>query len=112
MLLGGKTYKAHELTYAGGLVRCGHCGNLVTGEQVIKKATGKTYVYYRCTMYNTGDHPRVRLTERQLDEQVLAVFRSIRPASAPTTICSRLVWSSRGTVLAASPRLPGYCSAP
>lgn len=78
VLLGGKTYKAHQLTYAGGLVKCAHCGNLVTGEQVVKKATGKQYVYYRCTMYNVGDHPRVRVTEAELDRQVLTVFRSIR----------------------------------
>jgi DNA invertase Pin-like site-specific DNA recombinase len=78
VLLGGKTYKAHELTYAGGIMRCAHCGNLITGEQVMKKSTRKQYVYYRCTMYNVGDHPRIRLTEADLDRQVLAVFRSIR----------------------------------
>ena len=77
VLLGGKTYKAHELTYAGGLVKCAHCGNLITGEQVVKKSTGKQYIYYRCTMYNVGDHPRVRVTEADLDRQVMAVFKSI-----------------------------------
>lgn len=78
VLLGSKSYRAHRLTYAGGLIRCGHCGNLITGEQVIKKATGKRYVYYRCTMYNAKPgHPKVRLTESQLDEQVLAVFKAI-----------------------------------
>lgn len=76
-LLAGKTYKAHQLTYAGGLVKCAHCGNLITGEEVTKKSTGKLYRYYRCTMYNLGGHPRVRVTEKQLDEQVLAVFKSI-----------------------------------
>lgn len=79
VLLGGKTYRSHELTYAGGLIRCGHCGNLITGELVIKPATGKQYVYYRCTMSRiTAGHPRIRVTEAQLDEQVLAVFRSIK----------------------------------
>jgi site-specific DNA recombinase len=77
-LLGGKTYKAHQLTYAGGLVRCGHCGNLVTGEQIIKPSTGKQYIYYRCTVSRLNDHPRTRVTERELDEQVLAVFRAIK----------------------------------
>jgi site-specific DNA recombinase len=77
VLLGGKTYKSHELTYAGGMMRCSHCGNLITGEQITKKSSGKEYVYYRCTMYNTAGHPRIRVTERQLDEQVLAVFKSI-----------------------------------
>jgi site-specific DNA recombinase len=78
VLLGGKTYKAHQLTYAGGLMRCVRCGNLITGEQVTKKSTGKAYVYYRCTMYNKEDHPRTRVTENQLDAQVLRLFRAIR----------------------------------
>lgn len=77
-LLGGKTYKSHQLTYAGGLVRCGHCGNLITGEQVIKPKTGKSYVYYRCTVSRLNGHPRHRVTEAQLDEQILSVFRSIQ----------------------------------
>ncbi len=77
-LLGGKTYKAHQLTYAGGLVRCGHCGNLITGEQIIKTQTGKAYVYYRCTVSRLKNHPRHRVTEAQLDEQILSVFRSIQ----------------------------------
>ena len=79
VLLGGKTYRSHELTYAGGLIRCGHCGNIITGEQVVKSSSGKQYVYYRCTMYKLAPgHPQVRLNEAKLDEQVLAVFRSIR----------------------------------
>jgi site-specific DNA recombinase len=77
-LLGGKTYKAHQLTYAGGLVRCGCCGNLITGEQVIKPSTGKQYIYYRRTISRLNDHPRIRVTERELDEQILAVFRPIK----------------------------------
>ena len=77
-LFGGRTYVAHELTYAGGLVRCGHCGNLVTGESVLKKQTGKEYIYYRCTMYKAPGHPRVRLREAELDEQIVSVFNRIR----------------------------------
>ena len=81
-LMGGKTYKANELTYAGGLIRCGHCGNLVTGESVIKKKTGKEYVYYRCTMYKTPGHPNVRLTEAEVDAQVMTVFNRMRQDEA------------------------------
>lgn len=78
-LLGGKTYKHTNLTYAGGLIRCGHCGNLITGEQVIKPATGKRYVYYRCSMYKLhSNHPQHRLTEAQLDEQILAAFAAMK----------------------------------
>jgi site-specific DNA recombinase len=78
VLLGGRTYKAHELTYAGGLIRCGHCGNLVTGESVEKKQTGKVYVYYRCTMYTSPGHPPGRVTEADLDRQVMSAFDRIR----------------------------------
>lgn len=79
VLLGNKRYRSHELTYAGNLIKCGHCGNIITGEQVTKKSTGKRYVYYRCSMYNLlHDHPRTRLTESQLDDQILAVFKTIK----------------------------------
>ncbi|HEY4364941.1 MAG TPA: recombinase family protein [Bryobacteraceae bacterium] len=77
-LLGVKTYKHHaQFTYAGGLIRCGCCGNLITAEQVTKKS-GKQYVYYRCTVSRLGDHPRHRVTECELDEQVLAAFRAMK----------------------------------
>ena len=46
-LLGDKIYKPQELTFAGELITCGHCGRPITGEVVIKKATGKAYRYYR-----------------------------------------------------------------
>jgi hypothetical protein len=36
LLLGEKTSKSHDLTYAGELIRCGHCGRAITGESVIK----------------------------------------------------------------------------
>jgi DNA invertase Pin-like site-specific DNA recombinase len=77
-LLGECVYKAHELTYAGELIRCGHCGHPVTGETVVKKTTGKEYIYYRCSKYNRAGHPRARLTEAQLDEQIMALFARIR----------------------------------
>jgi DNA invertase Pin-like site-specific DNA recombinase len=76
-LLGEKVYKSHELLYAGGVIRCGHCGNLVTGERVTK-ANGREYVYYRCTMYSAPGHPRHRLPQRKIEEQVLDLFKRIR----------------------------------
>ena len=70
-LLGEKVYKAHELTYAGELITCGHCGRPVTGEIVVKKTTGRQYVYYRCTRYTAAGHPRVRLREQEIEKQVV-----------------------------------------
>ncbi|MGC8561529.1 MAG: recombinase family protein, partial [Phycisphaerae bacterium] len=78
VLLGVKRYQGHDLTYAGSLVRCGHCGAVITGESVTKKKTGREYVYYRCSKYTAPGHPRIRLTEGALDAQVLALFDRIR----------------------------------
>ncbi len=78
VLLGEKRYQNHDLTYAGSLITCGHCGAVITGETITKKKTGREYVYYRCSRYTEEGHPRIRLTEQQLDVQVLALFDRIR----------------------------------
>jgi hypothetical protein len=80
VLLGDKVYHNHELTYAGGLVECSYCGRPISGEQKTKKTRRgeREYVYYRCARYNRSGHPRVRVTEKELDCQVLAIFDSIR----------------------------------
>ena len=36
------------------------------------------YTYYRCAGYNQGNHPRVRVTEEELDQQMLALFDKMR----------------------------------
>lgn len=79
-LLGQKFYKSHQMTYASELIKCAHCGSPVTGERKFKKTKSgqREYVYYRCTQYHKGDHPRVRLTENELDSQMLAIFDSLR----------------------------------
>ena len=79
-LLGGQTYRSHELTYAGELITCAHCGSPITGERKTKqtKRGPKDYLYYRCTNYARKGHPRVRVREAQFDEQVLALFDRIR----------------------------------
>lgn len=53
-------YRSHELVYASQLIRCGHCGHVVTGEEKLKttKNGTRSYVYYRCARYWTTDHPR------------------------------------------------------
>jgi site-specific DNA recombinase len=79
-LLGGQVYRTHELTYASDLIKCGHCGHPITGERKTKPVEGgeRDYVYYRCAKYNTKGHPRIRLTEADLDNQVLALFGKMR----------------------------------
>ena len=79
-LLGDKSYQAHELVYAGGLITCAVCAHPITGEQKFKqtKKGKKSYVYYRCARYNAAGHPRVRVGESDLELQVLELFDRIR----------------------------------
>lgn len=44
----------------------------------MKKATGKEYIYCRCSRYTCEGHPRTRLNERDLDEQVVALLGRLR----------------------------------
>lgn len=79
-ILGGKRYRCHEMTYAGEIVRCGYCGHPITGEVKTKKTRDgvREYVYYRCSRYNAADHPRTRLREEELDQQMLTFFDHMR----------------------------------
>ncbi|WP_146415429.1 recombinase family protein [Crateriforma conspicua] len=79
-ILGGHVYQSHELTYAGDRIKCGYCGHRITGEVKSKqtKAGPKRYIYYRCTYYNKGDHPRIRIREADFDAQVLAILTKMK----------------------------------
>jgi site-specific DNA recombinase len=55
------------------LIVCGHCGRPVTGE-IVKKKSGKEYVYYRCSRYTAPGHPRIRLREGEIEKQMLDVL--------------------------------------
>lgn len=79
-LLGEKVYHAHQMTFAGDVVSCAHCGRAVTGECKTKrtKSGERHYVYYRCSGYTAPGHPRVRVTEAELDRQMLALFGRMR----------------------------------
>ena len=80
VLMGEQTYQSHELLYAGELITCGHCGRPITGEVKQKKTKRGTssYRYYRCARYTKGDHPRIRIREEKLEEQVLALFEQLK----------------------------------
>ncbi len=79
-LLGGHVYQSQEMTYAGDCITCGHCGHPITGEKKTKRTKNgdRHYIYYRCTYYNVKAHPRVRVTEADIDRQVLAIFQKMR----------------------------------
>ncbi|MCG8587011.1 MAG: recombinase family protein [Pirellulales bacterium] len=80
VLLGEKNYNSHGSVYGSGMIRCGHCSKPIVAEVKTKKtkAGPREYVYYRCAAYNKGEHPRVRLSEAKLDEQVLSLFRNMK----------------------------------
>ena len=79
-ILGESIYQSRDLVFAGELITCGQCGHPITGEEKIKetKKGPKRYRYYRCSKYTSNDHPRVRVKEDDLDQQVLALFDRIR----------------------------------
>ena len=83
-LLGQGLYRSHQMTYASELIECGYCGSPITGESKTKKTKSgdREYVYYRCTKYHKGEHPRTRLTEGDLDAQMLALFDKLRVEDA------------------------------
>ena len=58
----------------------GQRGYPITGERKFKQpSTGeRAYTYYRCAKYNRPCHPRTRVREEELDQQVLALFDRIR----------------------------------
>jgi site-specific DNA recombinase len=76
-----KTCRKAELVFAGRLIRCGHCGHLFTGETKLKRSpdgSTREYTYYFCTHYTKPGHPRVRLTEAEVDGQFLELFDRMR----------------------------------
>ena len=68
----GRRRTSRALLFSGELLRCGYCGHAVTGEFVKGK-----YSYYRCSQYNSPEHPRVRVTEAALDAQVRTMLESL-----------------------------------
>lgn len=79
VLLGGKRYQHRDLAFAGNLIKCGHCGHAITGEDKPKKTKNgvKHYTYYRCARYNKPGHPRDRVTGRQLERSFLQAFSKL-----------------------------------
>lgn len=95
--LGVGTYRSHQMVYAGELIRCDHCGFPITGERKTKtsKSGMRSYSYYRCCRYHVGDHPRIRVTEARLDEQVVAFLKQFDDRSDRLTGLMMLVLRER-----------------
>jgi len=69
---------------AGGLFRCAHCGQALTGERIRKvlaDGSVKYFTYYRCANHHPGpEHPRVRWRQEKLEEAVIAELEKLRIA--------------------------------
>lgn len=77
----GRVYKKPQITFAGQLMRCGHCGHFITGEKKLKTSrdgTVREYSYYRCTHYSSKGHPRIRVSEAVVEQQFLALFAQMK----------------------------------
>ena len=97
-LLGGHVYNATTLTYAGQFMTCRHCGHPITGELVKKKRKDggvNHHVYYRCTYYNRNDHPRIRVREADIEQQVLAIFDKMKVENEELRDWFRMVLASQ-----------------
>tara|TARA_Y100001954_G_C15826639_1_gene612529 strand:+ start:7384 stop:8967 length:1584 start_codon:yes stop_codon:yes gene_type:complete len=80
-LLRGMTYRAHELVFGSGMIQCAHCGSAICGERKTKQTQNgpKDYVYYFCPKAKRDkSHPKTRVTETQIDQQIIEMFRQIR----------------------------------
>jgi len=77
---GEQRYRSHQLVYGSELIRCGHCGHPVTGEEKEKLTLAglKTYIYYRCARYQRPGHPRIRLREAEIDSQIEVLMADFR----------------------------------
>lgn len=81
----GRVFHKPQITFAGGLMRCAHCGHVITAEKKLKTSpdgTVREYSYYRCSQYNRPGHPRVRVPERAINDQFLALFDRLRIGNA------------------------------
>jgi site-specific DNA recombinase len=97
-LLGGHVHHATTLTYAGQFMTCGHCGHPVTGELVRKNRKDggvNEHVYYRCSRYAKGDHPRIRVKEADIEAQVLAIFDKMKVEDESVRDWFRMVLASQ-----------------
>lgn len=69
--------KRHSFPYRG-LIRCGACGLLVTGENKINKY-GSHYTYYHCTKRGASERcPQPAIDAACMDTQVTAFLETIR----------------------------------
>ncbi|MCL2649135.1 MAG: recombinase family protein [Phycisphaerales bacterium] len=71
-----------DLELAGGLIRCSHCGQSISGEKHTQtRSDGSTvhHIYYRCANnYPSPDHPKVRWRKAELEQAIAAELAKLR----------------------------------
>ena len=74
-----------QLPFSGGLFRCAHCGQSITGERICRELRNgqvNEHVYYRCANNRPGpDHPKLRWRAEDLESAI------VRDLSAVTIRC-------------------------
>ncbi len=71
--------KSHDLALRGP-IRCGTCGAMITGEEIVRvQKNGKRheYVYYHCTHRKDPTCPEGRIEEKELERQVTEILAGI-----------------------------------
>ena len=71
-----------DIMLSGCVLRCGICGSAITGEEIRRKLRDggrNVHVYYKCwNGHQTGNHPKVRWREEDLEAAILRELDSIR----------------------------------
>ncbi|MRR06612.1 MAG: recombinase family protein [Deltaproteobacteria bacterium] len=71
--------KKHSIAFTG-LLKCGACGSMLTGEHKVKRVRGGEdhhYFYYRCTRSQNKQCTQRPVNEKEIDKQVLALLEQI-----------------------------------
>ena len=71
-----------QIPLAGGLFRCAHCGQSITGEKIRRRLRNggvNEHVYYRCANNSrSADHPIVRWKQEALEKAIASDLSKLR----------------------------------
>jgi hypothetical protein len=83
-ILRGKNRRRRDvhMPMAGGLLRCRHCGQAITGEHIRRKLKSggcNEHTYYRCGNDIQGaDHPRVRWNGQEVEQAIESELNKLK----------------------------------
>jgi site-specific DNA recombinase len=109
-VLNGKNRRTKlvEHPLAGGLFRCAHCGQSITGERIRRKLKNggvREHLYYRCSNNHPGpDHPTVRWKAEDLEQAIIEDLAKMRLPTPEIADWFRTALQAAVTDLTASQR--------